>query len=171
MEPVSVRRNAAVFLVMVTFLLALPGVARAGAGWHVTGGGTGTFDADLDGDGDIDGSHFGVGVRVRNGVATGHFECLMAGNADILGLPNMAVSGDVDGAIMNSATSVTLFGFAKVILGNGNNYDDVPFEVTLTSGKAGDGTIRLHLMGGYPGGPGDFDLPVEEVATGQIKIH
>jgi hypothetical protein len=146
--------------------------ASAGSGWRVTGGGTGTFHADLDADGDIDGSHFGVGAQILEaGVAKGHFECLMAGNADILGLPNMAVSGKVLAGVVNSPTSVTLSGVAKVILGNGMNFAGVPFEVTLTAGKAGEGTIQLHLMGGYLGGPGDFDLPVEEVATGQIVIH
>jgi hypothetical protein len=73
----------------------------------VTGGGTGTFadgkidpwdiddlDGDLDGDGDIDGSQFGMGVIMfADGLAQGHFECLMAGASDILGLPLMAVEG------------------------------------------------------------------------------
>ena len=54
---------------------------------QVTGGGTTTFGADLDGDGDIDGSHFGfAAVIADDGSAQGHFTCLMAGNADFLGL-------------------------------------------------------------------------------------
>src|SRR3989441_5918599 len=63
---------------------------------QVTGGGTTTFGADLDGDGDIDGSHFGfAAVIAGDGSAQGHFTCLMAGNANFLGLHLMAVQGPV----------------------------------------------------------------------------
>src|SRR3989442_11219187 len=63
---------------------------------QVTGGGTTTFGADLDRDGDIDGSHFGfVAVIAGDGSARGHFTCLMAGNANFLGLHLMAVQGPV----------------------------------------------------------------------------
>ncbi len=59
---------------------------------QVAGGGTTTFGADLDGDGDIDASHFGfAAVIAADGSAQGHFTCLMAGNADFLGLHLMAV--------------------------------------------------------------------------------
>src|SRR2546426_4180713 len=61
---------------------------------QVTGGGTTTFGADLDGDGDVDGSHFGfTAVIADDGSAQGHFTCLMAGNANFLGLHVMAVQG------------------------------------------------------------------------------
>jgi len=67
------------------------GTCRAGHG-----GGTTTFGADLDGDGDIDGSHFGfAAVIAGDGSAQGHFTCLMAGNANFLGLRLMAVQGPV----------------------------------------------------------------------------
>src|SRR3989449_1446205 len=63
---------------------------------QVTGGGTTTFGADLDGDGDVDGSHFGfAAVIAGDGSAQGHFTCLMAGNANFLGLHLMAVQGPV----------------------------------------------------------------------------
>src|SRR3989442_1781666 len=63
---------------------------------QVTGGGTTTFGADLDGDGDVDGSHFGfAAVIAGDGSAQGHFTCLMAGNANFLGLHVMAVQGPV----------------------------------------------------------------------------
>src|SRR5437879_13682247 len=59
---------------------------------QVTGGGTTTFGADLDGDGDIDGSHFGfTAVIAEDGSAKGNFKCLMAGNANFLGLHIIAV--------------------------------------------------------------------------------
>jgi len=165
-------RLAGALILVAVVSVTVSNSAAAAPSTKVTGGGTGTFGADLDGDGDIDGSHFGIGVNVASGgAANGHFECLMAGNADILGLPNMAVSGKVTGGVVNSATNVTLTGVAKVILGNGNNFVGVPFIVTLTEGGAGAGTIQLHLMGGYAGGPGNFDLPVEHVATGRIDIQ
>src|SRR5216117_3207366 len=63
---------------------------------QVTGGGTTTFGTDLDGDGDVDGSHFGfTAVIAADGSAQGHFTCLMAGNANFLGLHLMAVQGPV----------------------------------------------------------------------------
>src|SRR5881409_3485614 len=63
---------------------------------QVTGGGTTSFGADLDGDGDVDGSHFGfAAVIAGDGSAHGDFTCLMAGNANFLGLRLMAVQGPV----------------------------------------------------------------------------
>jgi hypothetical protein len=152
-------------------------VAGADAPIRITGGGTGTFGADLDGDGDIDGSHFGVGAVLRGGSAKGHFECLMAGNADILGLPLMAVEGKVasGGAAGNSAT---LTGTATVNLGNGTIFRGVPFSVVLHSGGAGTASLQLTVIGAFDGVPGDtvlgnnnYDLPPETVATGQISIR
>ncbi len=144
----------------------------------VTGGGTGTFDADLDEDGDIDGSHFGIGVIIRaGGFAKGHFECLMAGNADILGLPLMAVEGKVSAGSVSDDTA-TFSGIATVNLGNGQIFRGVPFSVTVTAGAAGVGTLQLTVIGAFDGVPGDtspgngnYDLPVEVVNTGQIRIH
>lgn len=145
----------------------------------VTGGGEGTFGADLDGDGDIDGSHFGIGVSIfGNGSAKGHFECLMAGNADILGLPLMAVEGKVSNGSANADGSVTFSGVATVNLGNGTMFKDVPFSVKVTAGKAQVGTLTLTVIGAFDGVPGDtiigndnYDLPTETAATGQIRIQ
>lgn len=99
-----------VAMLVVTILLwPLPAISQVPT--KVTGGGTGTFadgkidpwdidglDGDLDGDGDIDGSQFGMGVIIfADGSAQGHFECLMAGASDILGLPLMAVERQTSG--------------------------------------------------------------------------
>jgi hypothetical protein len=144
----------------------------------ITGGGSGTFDADLDGDGDIDGSHFGVGVSISNdGTAKGHFECLMAGNADILGLPLMAVEGEVSKGSANADGSATFSGTATVNLGKSTMFKEVPFSVTLRGGGPREGSLRLTVIGAFDGVPGDtnigngnYDLPTETVATGGIKI-
>src|SRR5439155_17207710 len=104
----------------------------------VTGGGQGTFGTDLDGDGDIDGSHFGIGISITgNGSAKGHFECLMAGNADILGLALMAVEGNVTSGSVNANGSVTFSGVATVNLGKSTMLKGVPFRVTVTAGTRG----------------------------------
>jgi hypothetical protein len=145
----------------------------------VSGGGQGTFGTDLDGDGDIDGSHFGMGVSIfGNNVANGHFECNMAGNADILGLPLMAVEGKVANGSVNADGSVIFSGVATVNLGKGVIFKDVPFSVTVTWGGPGVGTLTLTVIGAFDGVPGDtnvgngnYDLPTETVASGQIKIH
>jgi hypothetical protein len=144
----------------------------------VTGGGQGTFGNDLDADGDIDGSHFGVGASIAgNGTAQGHFECLMAGNADILGLPLMAVEGKVTNGSANADGSATLSGIASVNLGKATKFNEVPFSVTLTAGGPETGSIRLTVIGAFDGVPGDtnigngnYDLPTERVASGRIKI-
>jgi hypothetical protein len=145
----------------------------------VNGGGQGTFGTDLDDDGDIDGSHFGMKISIfGNGSAKGHFECNMAGNADILGLPLMAVEGKVTNGSANADESATFSGIATVNLGNGVIFRDVPFNVTVTAGGPGVGTLTLTVIGAFDGVPGDtivgngnYDLPTETVASGQIKIH
>ena len=145
----------------------------------MSGGGSGTFGADLDGDGDIDGSQFGMGVSIfGTGSAKGHFECLMAGNSDILGLPLMAVEGKVTTGSVNANGSATFSGVARVNLGNGVIFKGVPFVVTVTAGGPGIGTLQLTVIGAFDGVPGDtspgngnYDLPVETVDSGQIKIH
>lgn len=144
----------------------------------VSGGGTGTFHADLDGDEDVDGSHFGMGVIIRgDGSAKGHFECLMAGNADILGLPLMAVEGKVSFGSVNGDTAI-FGGVATVNLGGGQIFRNVPFIVTVKAGGAEVGELQLTVIGAFDGVPGDedpgngdYDLPVETVATGQITIR
>ena len=157
--------------------LGLCGSAALGAPTRVTGGGTGSFGTDLDGDGDTDGSHFGMGVLIENGSASGHFECLMAGNTDILGLPLMAVEGKVtEGSASDGHASFS--GVATVNLGNGHIFRGVKFTVTVTAGEAGIGTLQLTVIGAFGGVPadvvpgnGNYDLPVETVATGQIEIQ
>ncbi len=152
--------------------------AFAGGLTVVSGGGTGTFAADLDSDGEIDGSHFGFGVVIGpGGSAAGHFECLMAGNADILALPLMAVEGKVSAGTV-SDDGATFSGIATVNLGNGQIFRRVPFTVTVTGGGPGVGTLQLTVIGAFDGVPGDtisgngrYDLPAEWVATGQIRIH
>src|SRR5918994_7681626 len=112
------RRLPIVLAVALTAAFVAPTAPAAGPG-VVSGGGTGTFDADLDGDGDVDGSHFGVGAIFGSGTVRGHFECLMAGNADILGLPLMAVEGKITSGTVNVASgTVTFGGVATVNLGN-----------------------------------------------------
>lgn len=172
------KRILTVLAVAAALALVAP-AAYAGSPAHVNGGGTGTFGADLDGDGDIDGSHFGLGVTLAGGTVHGHFECLMAGNADFLGLPLMAVEGKVTGGSSNATAGIaTLTGSATVNLGHGQLFRDVPFEVTLVAGGPGVGSLQLIVIGAFDGVPGDtipgngnYDLPIETVATGQIKVR
>ena len=172
------RRFWALLAVAVGAALLAP-IANADGPVVVSGGGTGTFAADLDGDGDIDGSHFGLGVVFSGGSMRGHCECLMAGNADILGLPLMAVEGKVTGGWANAVTGTAMLeGVATVNLANGVAFRGVRFEVGLSAGGPGAGRLQLTVLDAFAGVPGDtdltngnYDLPVETVATGQIKIH
>jgi len=149
---------------------------------QVTGGGTTTFGADLDGDGDVDGSHFGfAAVIAGDGSAHGHFTCLMAGNANFLGLRVMAVQGPVtsgtpDGrSFRGTATVKVLNAFGP---GVQSIFRDIPFAVVVTPGRAGVATLQLTVFGAFDGVPGDvapgnhnYDLAKETLTTGQITIH
>jgi hypothetical protein len=152
---------------------------RAAAQPMVTGGGTGTFNADLDGDGDIDGSHFGFAVIKGPGTsARGHFMCQMAGNADFLGLKLMQVEGRVSSASFTDAGQVTFSGIGSVNLANGTVFRGIAFQVSVTPGGPGEGTMQLTVFGAFDGVPGDtapgdgnYSLPVETVVTGLITVH
>src|SRR2546422_765850 len=146
---------------------------------QVTGGGTTTFGADLDGDGDIDGSHFGfAAVIAGDGSAQGHFTCLMAGNANFLGLHLMAVQGPVtsgalDGRSFRGTATVKVFG-----PGAQSIFRDIPFVVTVTPGGPGVATLQLTVLGVFDGvagdvapGNGNYDLARETLTTGQITIY
>ena len=149
---------------------------------QVTGGGTTTFGADLDGDGDVDGSHFGfAAVIAGDGSAQGHFTCLMAGNANFLGLHLMAVQGPVTSGALNgrnfsgTATVKVLNGFGP---GVQSIFRNIPFVVTVTPGGPGVATLQLTVLGVFDGVPGDvatgnhnYDLASETLTTGQITIH
>jgi hypothetical protein len=174
-----VRRLAILATVATLLLLAAPPAQARPAG-HVSGGGAGTFGADLDGDGDIDGSRFGVGVVVLDdGSARGHFECLMAGASDFLGLRLMAVEGNVTGGSIDAASGTAEFaGIATVNLGQGSIARGIPFHVRVSAGGSGTGTLTLTVIGAFDGVPGDrapgngnYDLPEETVERGQIRVH
>jgi len=54
----------------------------------------------------------------------------------------------------------------------------VPFQVVLHAGGPGVGQLQLTVIGAFDGVPGDtttgngnYDLPPETVATGQISIR
>jgi len=149
---------------------------------RITGGGTTTFGADLDGDGDIDGSHFGfAAVIAGDGSAHGDFTCLMAGNANFLGLRLMAVQGPVtsgtpDGrSFRGTATVKVLNAFGP---GVQSIFRDIPFAVAVTPGGPGVATLQLTVFGVFDGVAGDvvpgnhnYDLARETLTTGQITIH
>ena len=149
---------------------------------RVMGGGTTTFGADLDGDGDVDGSHFGfAAVIAGDGSAQGHFTCLMAGNANFLGLHVMAVQGPVtsgspDGLSFSGTATVKVLNAAGP--GVQSTFRDIPFVVAVTPGGAGVATLQLTVLGAFDGVAGDvapangnYDLARETLTTGQITIH
>jgi hypothetical protein len=149
---------------------------------QTTGGGTTTFGADLDGNGAINSSHFGfAAVITSDGSAHGHFMCLMAGNAEILGLKLMAVQGPVtfgsaDGTRFGGTATVKVFH----AFGNGRAsiLENVPYSVVVAPGGAGVGTLQMTVSGVFDGvagdvvlGNGNYDLAKETVHSGRITIH
>jgi hypothetical protein len=161
-----------------------PSVAQGPAGAHVqaTGGGTTTFGQDLDGNGAINLSHFGfAAVIASDGSAHGHFMCLMAGNAEFLGLKLMAVQGPVtfgsaDGTAFGGTATVKVFH----AFGNGHEsmLANVPYSVVVAPGGAGVGTLKMTVYGVFDGvagddviGNGNYDLAKETLRSGRITIH
>jgi len=148
---------------------------------RITGGGTTTFGVDLDGDGDIDGSHFGfAAVIAADGSAHGHFTCLMAGNANFLGLRLMAVQGTVT---HGSADGRSFGGIATVKVlnafgpGQSSIFSGIAYSVSVTPGGPGTGTMQLTVFGIFDGvagdvapGNGNYDLAVETVTHGGIAV-
>jgi hypothetical protein len=187
------KRHWTLLLVGATLVIASHGPVRSleadGGRVLVTGGGQGTFGSDLDEDGDIDGSYFGIAIaRGERGdddglgpSFAGHFVCGMWGHTDILGLPLMAVEGQVvSGSIKWKKNSVTFSGVGTVDLGTGpaGFFTNVSFEATVTSGGPGVGTLKLTVIGYFDGVPGDtivgngnYDLPVETLSSGHIRIQ
>jgi len=167
-----------VVLVWLTAMIVFPVHAQAQAPTMVYGGGTGTFGRDLDGNGDVEASQFGMGVTILgNGSARGHFLCLMAGRSDIGPFPVMSVSGPTMTGFLAADSTATFSGIATVNLGNGQIFRGIPFQVTVSRGGPGVGTLRLTVVGVFDGGPGDttvgngnYDLPTETVTSGQIAI-
>src|SRR3989454_620948 len=149
---------------------------------RVMGGGTTTFGADLDADGDVDGSHFGyAAVIADDGSAQGDFTCLIAGNANFLGLHLMAVQGHVTSGALDgrsfrgTATVKVLNAFGS---GVQSIFRNIPFVVAVTPGGPGVATLQLTVLGVFDGVPGDvatgngnYDLARETLTTGQIAIH
>jgi hypothetical protein len=89
----------------------------------------------------------------------------------------MAVEGKVTRGSTGGGTA-SLAGIATVNLGNGTIFRNVPFAVVLHPGGPGVGRLQLTVIGAFDGVPGDttvgngnYDLPPETVASGQISIH
>jgi hypothetical protein len=149
---------------------------------QATGGGTTTFGQDLDGNGAINLSHFGFAAVIAiDGSAHGHFMCLMAGNAEILGFKLMAVEGPVT---FGSADGTAFGGTAmvKVFHAFGNGHEsmiaNVPYSVVVAPGGAGVGTLKMTVYGVFDGvagdgviGNGNYDLAEETLRSGRITIH
>jgi len=172
-------------LVAALGMLVLGTASCAGAqdgtpgGKVLAGGGHAEFGADLDADGNPDGSYFGLAVDLSGEEPQGHFVCAMWGNTKFMGLPVMGVEGTVEGGSVAADGTATLRGTGTVDLGSPDKfYKDVPFEVRVKPGGPGEGTLQLTVIGTFDGVPGDsqpgngnYDLPVETIAAGQIVLE
>jgi hypothetical protein len=175
----SRRLSAALAAVIAAALL--PVGATAAGPVTANGGGQGTYGGDFDGNGTVDGSHFGFGVVfIAGGSAQGHFLCQMAGNLPFLGLKLMAVEGRVTWGSADVGSGTATFGgvAARVNLANGQVFTNVPFRVAIIAGGPGAGRLTLTVIGAFDTVPGDtipgngnYDLPIETVATGGIKLR
>ena len=154
--------------VVVAGAILAAALAPAAVGAVANGGGRGTVD------GVSPFSQFGFGVIGEGADTRGHFNCLMAGSAQFPGFTMMAVRGQVRAATIAGAAA-TFSGMGTLLynfLGAGETQKaDVTFNVTVTEGGAGVGTLQLTVIGVpfVPGGVAAF--PPEHVLSGQITIH
>jgi hypothetical protein len=143
---------------LVAACALVPVTAAAGPG-IASGGGRGTDD------GVRPFSDFGFNVtRSTNGSVQGNFNCLMAGSSQFPGFTLMAVRGQVTSAVIGASTA----SFDGVGMFQTGNQGKAPasFHVDVTAGGPGVGTLHLTLLT-----PFFFDLPTEDVLTGQISVH
>ncbi len=104
-------------------------------------------------------TNFAVGAHLREGgTASGHFNCVIPGA--------VVISGDFTEGNENVDGSVTFSGFATIVdFEFGGIFRDEPFTVTFWEGGPGVGQFLYDDL--VIPDPGDL----EEVVTGQIKIH
>lgn len=185
-------------------VVVLPNALRAGSasardGDLVEGRAVGTFDVDVDGDGTVDGAEFAVSAVVGEASTEGTFEFLMPVDPDEpppsptptpapstgSGPPvvpavdpgQMALEGVVDRHTELTQELATLRGAAAVRTGDATTDEDVPFEITVTEGGPGEGTLALALFGvldGYSGDTepddGNYTAPLVTVTFGQLQV-
>ncbi len=149
-------------LILLLAVVALvPSHAVAASATQVNGGGRGTLD------GVNPFSQFGFGVSISpGGSAQGHFNCLMAGSSVFPGFePLMKVDGKVSsGSASVGAGTARFFGAGTLNLGPSGTMPAV-FQVDVTEGGAGVGTMKLSVLNLL------FFLPTETVLHGRITIR
>jgi len=147
-------------ILLLAVIVLVPSHAVAAGSTQVTGGGRGTVD------GVNPFSQFGLGVSIApGGSARGHFNCLMAGSAVFPGFePLMKVDGQVSSGSANvGAGTARFFGSGTLNLGPSGTMPAV-FQVDVTEGGAGVGTLTLSVLNL------GFFLPTETVLHGRITI-
>lgn len=153
-------RKTSLVIALVAAALIAPSAVAAGP-TVANGGGIGSTD------GTTPFSHFGFGVTFGTaGVASGHFNCLMAGNAAFSGFePLMKVDGEVSAGSASPALGAAEFtGSGTLNLGPSGRMPAL-FHVAVTEGGAGVGTLTLTVI--EPA----FPLPTEHVLAGRISVH
>jgi hypothetical protein len=154
------KRLLGAFAALLAACSLVPAASSAAGPVAATGGGRGT----------VDGVHafsdFGFSVmRSTDGSVTGHFNCLMAGSSQFPGFTLMAVRGQVTHAAMG-ADSASFDGVGMFLAPGVFDKSAATFHAVVTAGGPGVGTLHLTLLT-----PMFFDLPVEHVLRGQIRIH
>jgi len=140
--------------------------AAAAAPLVANGGGRGTVD------GTSPFSQFGFAVtRSADGRVQGQFNCLMAGASKVPGFDLMAVRGQVTTVDVDGNTA-TFEGAGMLQTGNLGK-QPATFEVVVTDGGPGEGTLQLTILTPdlSPTFPFPFVLPSESVLDGAITIH
>ena len=147
---------AAALLAAVVMIAPTAGATTSVA---VNGGGRGTVD------GVAPFSQFGFDVtRHADGSVTGHFNCVMAGASEFPGFDLMAVRGQVTDAVFTPG-AVTFDGAGMFQTGNLGK-SSATFQVTVTEGGPGVGTLQLTLLT-----PMVSAMPTEHVLNGQIAMR
>ncbi len=148
-------------MLSAAFVAAAVLAPAAVADTRANGGGRGTVD------GVNPFSQFGFGLTFSaGGVASGNFNCLMAGGAAFPGFePLMKVSGAVLTGTATPWLGVAEFTGAGTLNLGPSGRMPATFVVTIKEG--GPGVGKLHLTVLAP----PFPVPEETVLKGQITIH
>ena len=111
-------------------------------------------------------------------VPTGSFTCTMSDDAIALGVPFVAVDGDVTGVDVPTDQEAQVTGTATVSLPDGTQMEDIEFNLRVVAGGPDRGSLRIRLIGVFDQEPGDakpgngnYDQRRQVLTEGSIQIE
>jgi murein DD-endopeptidase MepM/ murein hydrolase activator NlpD len=108
---------------------------------------------------------------------TGTFTCTMSDDAIALGIPFVALDGDVSGVDVLTGQEAQVTGTVTVSLPDGTQMEGVEFTLRVVAGGPDQGSLRIRLIGVFDGETGDarpgnenYDQRKQVLTEGSIQI-